>query len=177
MADSCKSCLEANISLPEIYFETGQPFDKPPAQVTDLSGESKKLSNSSLDSQMPLPIHETEASHTDAAEKDGAALCSLQDDGEILLELTEVDYYDSDTEVAGDSVSEGSEIVPDQLTVIYNSEHTPPFLIYKSVRVDTSSHIKEPSNEHNSAYCILRKMRKLHIGCTRYAQGNFMSMI
>ena len=77
------------------------------------------------------------------------ALCSLEDDGEILLELNEIDCYESDTEVAGDSVSEQSEIVQDQLTMTYNSEDTPPFLIYKSVRMDKSSHIKEPSNEHN----------------------------
>ena len=125
-----KSCLEANISLPEIYDETGQPDDKPPLQVTASSGESKHMSNSSLDSQIPSPTHETDASHTDVAEKDGAALCSLEDDEEILRELNEIDCYDSDTEVAGDSVSEQSEIVPDhELTMTYNSEDTPPFFI------------------------------------------------
>ena len=73
------------------------------------------MSNSSLDSQIL-------SSHTDVAEKDGRALCSLENDGEILLEFNEINCYDSDAEVAGDPVSEQSEIVPDQLIMTYNSE-------------------------------------------------------
>ena len=96
--------------------------------------------NSSLDSQIPSPIHETDASHTDVAEKDGAALCSLEDDGEILPELNETDCYHPDTEVAGDSVSEQNEIAPDhELTMTYNSEDTPPFFY---IQIGKSGRIK-----------------------------------